>query len=509
MAYSESKVREALNNLSNLNQDEVVYLPHETTIGEEIINLNRFWGFYQSGDSSFKYYLNVVGSQIKNISEQLKLDPDDREPLDYWAQKKKDEMRALKKIKPIVYTPRPYQQRVIDSVLNYIKTKPNRNGYFIAPTGAGKSIIIANIAKQLDSPVMVLQPSGSLVRQNVEKFRSYGEKCSVFSASVGLKQTGGSVIFATPKSVRNAMREPILANQFSKIKYIIIDECDTVKPNQSRASAKKKAKTGEKFVDGDYLELLSHFPDAQIIGCTATPWRAKTEAISRGSWDKVTRYIMLHRSRPRIFEDVIDIIQISELYNENFLSKIKIGGQNFNPRQLVLNSTKSDYTAESIKRAMDENDTLGRIEWAVNAYIESGKKGILAFVPTIDDAKIMASRTGGAYVYGGQPQRERQETEQKFKDGEINHLYNVRALGVGFDAPHIDALVLGYPIKSPRDLYQFLGRAARICEGKEYAVCADLCNSVGENFGPLEDFVVKKNGRYYDCFIGKKKITGR
>lgn len=64
---------------------------------------------------------------------------------------------------------RPYQQAASDAAVRFFRSKTKDNGLIIAPTGAGKSILIADIARQLDGKVMVLQPSKELLEQNYEK----------------------------------------------------------------------------------------------------------------------------------------------------------------------------------------------------------------------------------------------------------------------------------------------------------------------------------------------------
>ena len=69
---------------------------------------------------------------------------------------------------------RPYQQQASDAAVSFFRSKSKGNGLIIAPTGAGKSILIADIARQLNGKVMVLQPSKELLEQNYAKLANYG-----------------------------------------------------------------------------------------------------------------------------------------------------------------------------------------------------------------------------------------------------------------------------------------------------------------------------------------------
>lgn len=53
----------------------------------------------------------------------------------------------------------------------------------VAPTAAGKSIIIAKIADELDGNVLVIQPSVELLKQNFEKYGIFADNGAIYSAS--------------------------------------------------------------------------------------------------------------------------------------------------------------------------------------------------------------------------------------------------------------------------------------------------------------------------------------
>lgn len=59
----------------------------------------------------------------------------------------------------MIYTLRDYQQQASDAAINFFKSKRERNGILVLPTGAGKSLVIADIAHRLDGNVLVFQPS--------------------------------------------------------------------------------------------------------------------------------------------------------------------------------------------------------------------------------------------------------------------------------------------------------------------------------------------------------------
>ena len=70
---------------------------------------------------------------------------------------------------------RPYQSDSISTGVEYLKGDANENAVIILPTGAGKSIVIANIIAPLQGKTIIFQPSKEILEQNYEKYTKYGK----------------------------------------------------------------------------------------------------------------------------------------------------------------------------------------------------------------------------------------------------------------------------------------------------------------------------------------------
>ena len=94
-------------------------------------------------------------------------------------------------------TPRWYQQEAHDAAIAWVR-KCYDPCLLECPTGSGKSIIVAMIAKTIHDmsgkKILCLAPSSELVMQNREKYLMMGEPASVFSASAGRKETKNFVV---------------------------------------------------------------------------------------------------------------------------------------------------------------------------------------------------------------------------------------------------------------------------------------------------------------------------
>ena len=152
----------------------------------------------------------------------------------------------------MIYTLRDYQQESSDAAASFFQTKNDRNGLLVLPTGAGKSLVIADIAFRLGAPLLVLQPSREILSQNYAKLRSYGvEDCSIYSASLNSKKIS-RITFATIGSIMAHI------DDFDHFKYIIVDEAHCVNASQ-----------------GQYKQFFDKVK-RKILGLTATPYRLTT-----------------------------------------------------------------------------------------------------------------------------------------------------------------------------------------------------------------------------------------
>ena len=97
------------------------------------------------------------------------------------------------------------------------------NGLIVLPTGAGKSLVIANIAYRLDAPVLIFQPSKEILEQNYHKLLAYGVlDAGIFSASFNSKVVR-KVTFRSSQAV-NITDENLIPNNYIKVETKIDKE---------------------------------------------------------------------------------------------------------------------------------------------------------------------------------------------------------------------------------------------------------------------------------------------
>ncbi|MCW8996484.1 MAG: DEAD/DEAH box helicase family protein, partial [Psychromonas sp.] len=154
-----------------------------------------------------------------------------------------------------MYTLRPYQQDSVQATIHYFRKHSTPAVVAVSP-GAGKSLIIAELARIAKGRVLVLAHVKELVEQNHQKYESYGLKASIFSAGLSRKENDQQVVFASVQSIVNGLQQ--FTEAFS---LLVIDECHRVPidPNSS------------------YQRVIAHLqkinPSLKVLGLTATPYR--------------------------------------------------------------------------------------------------------------------------------------------------------------------------------------------------------------------------------------------
>lgn len=348
------------------------------------------------------------------------------------------------------YKLRSYQQQASDiAVKFFLDRRQDENGLMVLPTGAGKSLIIADIAYKVKQygPLLILCPSKEILEQNFDKLQSYGcWECSVYSASMRSKEIN-MVTFATIGSIMNHM------DDFKVFKMVIVDECHYV---NSKA--------------GQYKEFIEA-ERRKVIGLTATPYRL-------GSYEGGMSVLkFLTRTRPRIFSKVLYYCQISELLAHGYLANLRYYDcTSLDMRRIKANSTGADFDEKSLLAEYERSRFYDNLTSTVIRVLhpKSGvpRNGILVFTRFVKEANLLAKKlqsigVRAAIVSGETPKKERERILEEFKAGDIKVVSNVGTLTTGFDYPALDTVILARPTKSLALFYQMVGRCIRPYKGKD------------------------------------------
>lgn len=383
---------------------------------------------------------------------------------------------------------RSNQVEPIDKAIKFFQEKKPKPSLIVLPTAWGKSILTAFVAKNTDDKIIVLQPSKELLEQNYLKYMNLCDgfaNAGIYSASFGRKDIA-RVTYATIGSIKS-LGAKFKALGFTKM---LIDEAHLY-PREA---------------DSMLGTFLKESGITHVLGITATPVKLQTGRDQFGQ--NYSKLVMLtsRSKKGNFFKDIIHVGQVSEMVQLGFWSPLSYEASQFDDSQLVFNSSRSEYTDESVQRAFEQNGGSETIIRAIDAHPE--RRHILAFAPSVDDAISLSERyPNSAVIYGDMDKRERASVIERFRRGEIRVLFNVRVLSTGFDYTGIDCIVLGVSTASIALYYQIIGRATRIDPQKKDALIIDLGGNV-ERFGRVEDLTFEK-GRMWRLFgTGGRLLSG-
>ncbi|MGF1909827.1 DEAD/DEAH box helicase [Vibrio kasasachensis] len=365
-----------------------------------------------------------------------------------------------------MYTLRPYQTDSVKAVIHYFR-KYSTPAVIVLPTGAGKSLVIAELARLARGRVLVLAHVKELVEQNHSKYEGYGLTGAIFAAGLGRKETNQQVVFASVQSVVRNLNE--FKDQFS---LLVIDECHRV-PEDENSS---------------YQKVIAHLRELnsgmKVLGLTATPYRLGVGWIyqyhTRGQ---------VRSEEPRYFRDCIFELPIRYLLDEGFLTPAKLMDApvlSYDFSQLRPASTgrykeaELDMVIDKAKRATPQI-VEQIIQMAQNKY------GVMIFAATVRHAQEihgLLPAEQAEIVIGDTPTPERDAIIQQFKDQKTKYLVNVSVLTTGFDAPHVDLIAILRPTESISLYQQIVGRGLRLSPGKTECLVLDYAGNSYDLYQP-------------------------
>jgi len=372
------------------------------------------------------------------------------------------------------YKLRPYQEQAVSKLL--WSQKLEGADLCVLPTGAGKSIIIADLARRLNQPVLILQPTREILEQNYEKLTHYIEpiQIGIYSASMNRKDLG----FYTFATIQSIYKKPEL---FAHFKMVIIDECHLVNP---------------KNFNGMFTTFLKGIGNPKVIGFTATPYRLDHiyTKLKTGEILTHTTTKLINRTKGRFWHRIMFNINNEDLIKKGYLVPLKyIDKTIIEHENIPTNISKSDFNLEKYEEKIEkEKDSI--LE-AVYFGMELAKS-VLVFCSSIRQASNLCDLvTGSAVVTAKTKKKERTRIIKEFREGKIQTVFNVGVLTIGFDHPELGCIVLLRPTRSIGLYYQMLGRGVRPAEGKEFCRVIDMTGTV-KQLGKIESIKLIKRDKW-------------
>ncbi len=338
---------------------------------------------------------------------------------------------------------REYQATTVEDV-----TGSDKDIIICLPTGAGKTVIAAELINRLPGIKVFIVPRLELLGQALEEFGR--DNADVIWADK-TRLTGKSLIVSSKDSLRKRT-DDIPDGDVT----LIFDE----------------AHIGIKATKA----LVDRIKPSRVLGLTATPERMDGFALLKGS-DSIHRY--------GVFDEVLRAETVPSLIRKGYLSGLRYyakpieGITEIKPESGV----GEELSGKQMLEIFNDNHIWGDI---VKCYEEYGQgRPAIGFTNTISLAdKVSGLFTEAGYdfrtIHGGMKVKEREELINMLKAGKIHGLVNADLLTYGFDCPEASYAFSCRHIKSRPLWFQIVGRILRISPGKTDAVFIDHGDCISE-----------------------------
>lgn len=329
------------------------------------------------------------------------------------------------------YTLRPYQTEALQRLRQ--AARHHKRLLFTMPTGSGKTLLACELVKTAKDKlrsVLFIAYSKEVIDQTSSKLTDYGLEHGIIKAGYRPSLMATVQVASIMTLVRREL--PISPE------LIIIDEA-------------------HKTMANTYRKVVDTYPDAWVIGLTATPCRQDGKGLGN------------------VYQDIVIGESMGALIDLGHLVRTKV----YAPATLDLKGIGTrggDYKEEELEKVVNKAKLVGDIvdHWQRLA----GGKRTVCFATTIAHSNYIVEQFKNAgvsaeHLDGGTPMARRTELLYGLRDGNIDVISNVGVLQEGWDEPSVECMIQARPTKSLRLYMQTIGRSLRPWSGKDYALILD------------------------------------
>ena len=403
--------------------------------------------------------------------------------------------------------PRPYQWLVYEKTAEVIRKfgKQPKPSYVTASVGAGKTIMIAMIARRFQDmgwEGLVIARQGEIIEQDAEELWNLSVKNSLFSASLGRKAYAYPLISGTEGTIINGLFDKTaddgtvtksLLSDFSP-RYILVDECHQVNW-QDIISEHPETQYGIIMNELNRRCKAKYGHEVIVIGYTGSPFRG-VESIKGAYWKH-------------------EIVNISTKYlvDLGFLVPTIFGGQDIEDLQYDLHEFASsdvdgvqDFTDSQLKEMQEEILKQGTLTQKIMLKVMELTRDRLGVLITCAGKKHCKEAAKylpeGSYsiVTEDMGQKARRKALKDAATGRKKYTLQIGCLTTGVNIPYWDTSVILRKIMSLTLLTQLLGRPMRLLKPdqiaaglvKENHLCLDFTGTMFELGGLYEDPILEE-----------------
>ncbi|MSQ84670.1 MAG: DEAD/DEAH box helicase [Myxococcales bacterium] len=341
---------------------------------------------------------------------------------------------------------RPYQKAAIEAVVEARKLGIRRM-IVVLPTGAGKTVVFAQLARMAQRPVLVIAHRDELVQQAREKLvAALGDPALVAIEQAGhVAHSGAKAIVASVRSLHDARLERVMAlRQFG---LVIYDECH-------HATADDNLRVLQRLgaFDSDWHGTL--------LGVTATTARADGQGLDR------------------VFDRIVYTRTLVDMIDDGYL--VPMRGFRIETAADLANvrpEYHGDLQVQPLAEAIDIEERNALVARTIQELARDRRT--IAFCVTVAHAINLCKALNllglsAGYVHGEMRREDRARVLRLFREGRLQVVTNVAVLTEGFDDPGVSCIAMARPTRSETLYAQCVGRGTRLNDGKKDCLVLDF-----------------------------------
>lgn len=357
-----------------------------------------------------------------------------------------------------------YQEEAVSALITYLGHTPRGRPLVVAPTGSGKTHIIAGFCQRIlqqkpKAKILVLAHVQEILVQNRDKLVTYLPHVQVGLYSSALQCR--TIRQVTVASINSIYRR---CNEFQDFDYIIVDEAHRIPA------------TGE----GMYRKVLAELPRATLLGLTATPYRMGHGYITDS----------------KLFTSIVYSVDMVRLIKEGYLSNVVAPAVSYEMDTTGISRVGGDFNKQELSARFDNDIITKKILLEIIKY-KNERKSWLIFAIDIEHAERINNHLNSLGIISAavhsQLDIDRSDLIELFRQGHIQALVSVETLTTGFDVPQVDLIGILRATDSPVLHVQIIGRGMRVFPGKKDCLVLDFAGNL-KNLGPINDPYIRKKG---------------
>jgi DNA repair protein RadD len=338
----------------------------------------------------------------------------------------------------------PFQHAAVDQIERNV-AEGWRKLILVAPTGSGKTVIASELIRRYVAnhrTVLFLAHRREIITQTSRKLNDNGVRHGIIMAGIDPRPMAPVQAASIDTLLVRGVRSK--AMQLPPADLLIFDEA-----HRSRGRTRE--------------HLISLYPDAVLLGMTATPVRNDGRGLGN------------------MFDKMVECPQVADLIKLGYLVGTKVYAPVDQNIAKGVRTQSGDYAVSQLANRMDTSELVGDIvsDW----HKHSQRRKTVCFAVSVEHSRhicdeFIKAGVRAEHLDASTSIGEREAILARLASGETEVVSNCMVLTEGWDCPPVGCCILARPTRQMGLYRQMIGRVLRPADGKADAVVLDHSGAV-------------------------------